>query len=91
MNQLVSLTFDHCPSWTDYEATAGEGGWIQVWLLDRNPSDDQDEPFALNRSSPVVKTVLDVVLIRCPASPLGAKEIFAYDLDDVVGFVWLRY
>ena len=64
MNQLA---FTHdltiVPSWTDYEATAGEkdyqaGPWYGLW--NRNPPNNQDEPFCLGAGSSWWETVLDV-------------------------------
>ena len=78
------------PSWTDYEATAGEkdyqaGSWYGLW--DRDPPNNQDEPLCLGtgsswwRNSARCRDWFRVLSIA--SSLLGAKEIFAYDLDDV--------
>lgn len=50
------------PSWTDYEATAGNdyqaGSWHGFWYW--NPPNYQDEPFALEQVLRGGETVLDV-------------------------------
>ena len=78
------------PSWTDYEATAGE----KIIKLDpgmafgtgTHPTTKMSL-FALEQVLRGGETVLDVGtgsgVLSIASSLLGAKEIFAYDLDDV--------
>ena len=78
------------PSWTDYEATAGE----KMIKLDpgmafgtgTHPTTKMSL-FALEQVLRGGETVLDVGtgsgVLSIASSLLGAKEIFAYDLDDV--------
>ena len=78
------------PSWTDYEATAGE----MIIKLDpgmafgtgTHPTTKMSL-FALEQVLRGGETVLDVGtgsgVLSIASSLLGAKEIFAYDLDDV--------
>ena len=78
------------PSWTDYEATAGE----KIIKLDpgmaflvRDPSNYQDEPLCLGAGSSWwrngARWGTGSGVLSIASSLLGAKEIFAYDLDDV--------
>ena len=78
------------PSWTDYESTAGE----KIIKLDpgmafgtgTHPTTKMSL-FALEQVLRGGETVLDVGtgsgVLSIASSLLGAKEIFAYDLDDV--------
>lgn len=78
------------PSWTDYEATAGE----KIIKLDpgmafgtgTHPTTKMSL-FALSQVLRGGETVIDVGtgsgVLSIASSLLGAKEIFAYDLDDV--------
>ena len=78
------------PSWTDYEATAGKrlSSWILVWPSELGPIQPlRMSLFALEQVFRGGETVLDVGtgsgVLSIASSLLGAKEIFAYDLDDV--------
>ncbi len=59
---------------------------IPRMVLNRNPPNNQDEPLCLEQVRGG-ETVLDVGtgsgVLSIASSLLGAKEIFAYDLDDV--------
>ena len=78
------------PSWTDYEATAGE----KIIKLDpgmafgtgTHPTTKMSL-FALEQVLRGGETVIDVGtgsgVLSIASSLLGAKEVFAYDLDDV--------
>ena len=74
------------PSWTDYEVTTGEK-IIKLDLGRRVSARTKISLFALEQVLRGGETVLDVGtgsgVLSIASSLLGAKEIFAYDLDDV--------
>ena len=78
------------PSWTDYEASVGE----KIIKLDPGmalePEHTQTTKMSLFALEQVLRggeTVIDVGtgsgVLSIASSLLGAKEIYAYDLDDV--------